>query len=185
MRLFLAVLVALATAAPAGAFSVPSRHRPHDPRHHHVRPLPAKPAPPQATPASSTVADDEQLLLDAVNAARAAGGLPALAVDAALEDAARAHTQNLLANDAFTHDFLDATGPAPFASRIRRFYQGSCGGENLASGTPSLTPERAVQLWLNSPGHRANMLSTRFTTIGVALQSRDGTWIATTDFGGC
>jgi uncharacterized protein YkwD len=181
MRVLLAILIALVSAAPAGAVTLP--YHPHRYGHPHRHAHRVAPTPPPAP--APTVAEFEQALLDAVNAARADNGLAALSVDASLETAARAHTQNLLANDAFTHDVVDATGPAPFGSWIRRFYQGGCAGENLASGTPSLTPERAVQLWLNSPGHRANLLSPQFTTIGVALQSRNGTWIATTDFGGC
>jgi uncharacterized protein YkwD len=193
MRVLLAIVIALATAAPAGAFTLP--YHPHRNGHPHrtVRPHrpvgrvvpPAPTAQPAPTTAAPTVADSEQALLDAVNAARAANGLAALTVDASLEGAARAHTENLLANGAFTHDFVDANGSTPFGGWIGRWYRGNCAGENLASGSPSLTPEQAVQLWLNSPGHRANMLSTRFTTIGVALQGSNGTWIATTDFGGC
>ena len=171
-------MIALATAAPAGAVTLP--YHPH--RHVH-RVAPAQvPAAPAAAPA---VADSEQALLAAVNAARAANGLGALTIDASLEAAARAHTENLLAHDAFTHDFVDAGGSTPFGAWIGRWYRGSCAGENLASASPALTAEQAVRLWLDSPGHRANMLSTRFTTIGVALQGSNGTWIATTDFGGC
>jgi uncharacterized protein YkwD len=179
MRLLLAIVITLATAAPAGAVTLP--YHPH--RHPH-RGAPARPVAPAPT-AAPTVADVEHALLDAVNAARAESGLAALKLDAALETAARAHTENLLAHSAFTHDFVDASGPTPFGGWIARWYRGSCAGENLASGSPSLTVEQAVQLWLNSPGHRANMLSARFTTIGVALQGSNGTWIATTDFGGC
>jgi uncharacterized protein YkwD len=196
MRVLLAIIIALATAAPAGAFTLPYRHGPVN---RGARPTPVRPAAEQhpasppaaaATPqgAGSTaaaLADVEQALLAAVNGARAENGLAALGVDASLETAARAHTQDLLAHDAFTHDFVDATGSTPFGSWIGRFYRGSCAGENLATGSPTLTPDQAVQLWLTSPGHRANLLSTRFTTIGVALQGSNGTWIATTDFGGC
>jgi uncharacterized protein YkwD len=183
MRLLLAIIIALTAAAPAGAFTLPY----HPQRHIHPHPVaPARPAAPAPKPTTApTVEATEDALLAAVNAARSANGLAALALDASLETAARAHTENLLAHDAFTHDFVDVSGSTPFGGWIGRYYSGACAGENLASGSPSLTPEQAVRLWLNSPGHRANMLSTRFTTVGIALQGSNGTWIATTDFGGC
>ena len=134
-----------------------------------------------AAPAAVDVA--EQALLAEINRARAKAGLAPLSVDSRLQAAARAHTANLLVAGAFTHDFVEDGGPVGFSAWIRRFYAGSCTGENLASGSPSLSPAQAVQLWLASPGHRANMLSTRFTAIGVALDGRNGSWVATADFG--
>jgi uncharacterized protein YkwD len=186
MRVLLAIFIALTTAAPAAAFTLPYHPQRHVHAHRVVPVRPARPVAPVAKPtAAPTVEATEDALLAAVNAARSANGLAPLALDASLETAARAHTENLLANGAFTHDFVDANASTPFGAWIGRYYRGSCAGENLASASPSLTPEQAVRLWLNSPGHRANMLSTRFTTIGVALQGSNGTWIATTDFGGC
>jgi uncharacterized protein YkwD len=142
----------------------------------------AAPAPAPA-PAALTAAEAE--LLTAVNQARAAAGLAPLAIDASLQTAARAHTQNLLDNGAFTHDFLKDGASVPFSGWIGWYYRGSCAGENLASGSPSLSAAQAVELWLASPAHRANMLSARFTTVGIALAARNGTVVATTDFGGC
>jgi uncharacterized protein YkwD len=127
----------------------------------------------------------EQGLLSAVNAARAANGLGPLAIDANLETAARAHTADLLANGVFTHDFIKNGTAYPFQTWIGWYYSGVCAGENLAWGSPSLDPATAVQMWLASPGHRANMLSSAYRTIGVAIQTGGGAAIATTDFGGC
>lgn len=162
-----------APAVPAGA-SAPS--------------TPSAPASaPTALPASA-VADLgalESALLAAVDGARADAGLPGLAVGAGLEAAARAHTQDLLAAGAFTHDFVDSSGSTPFPGWIGRYYHGACAGETLATGSPTLSPAEAVAMWLASPGHRANLLSPRFTTVGVALSAVGGTWIATADFGGC
>lgn len=152
---------------------------------------PAAPAAPTSASAGGPAAVAADLgalgnaLLAAVNGARADAGLPALTLDAGLEAAARAHTQNLLAAGAFTHDFVDGTASTPFAGWIGRYYRGACAGENLATGSPELTPAEAVAMWLASPGHRANLLSARFTTVGVALSAVGGTWIATADFGGC
>jgi uncharacterized protein YkwD len=161
-----AVLVALSTlcaALPAGAA----------PRSHTKAPART----------SATLTAAEQSLSTAVNNARAANGLPALAIDSRLETAAREHTQSLLANNAFTHDFLKGGSAYPFGTWIRWYYSGCSAGENLAWGQPSLSPSAAVQMWLKSPGHRANLLSRNFTVMGVALQSVNGKVIATNDFG--
>lgn len=161
-------------------------HRPHPglaPRAVKPAPVAKKPAVPVRAPAGLTSAD--QSLLVAVNEARAANGLPALAVDPSLQTAAREHTDALLAAGAFTHDFVKNGSSYPFATWIRWYYPGPCAGENLAWGQPLDAPT-AVRLWLASPGHRANMLSASFRTIGVALRTgANGRTIATTDFGGC
>jgi uncharacterized protein YkwD len=194
MRFLLAPLLVLAIAAPASAIVVPARSLPATPA------TPAVPHVAPATPATPPSKDGgvstdstsvsnfsvlEQELLGAVNSARAANGLAPLVVDAALENAARAHTQNLLDHGAFTHDFIDPNGHVPFVAWIARYYHGPCAAENLATGTPSLSADEAVQMWLASPGHRANLLSPGTTTVGVELESENGTWIATADFGGC
>jgi uncharacterized protein YkwD len=148
-------------------------------------PPPPSPPPPSPPPPPAGLNAVEQSLLAALNKARAAAGLAALSIDPNLESAARGHTQDLLDNGAFTHDFIKNGTSYPFQTWIGWYYQGTCAGENLALGQPTLDPGYAVQMWLNSPGHRANMLSSAYRTIGVALQGMNGSTIATTDFGGC
>lgn len=184
-----------AAPAPAPAPPVPSAPAPVPvpvPAPVPPPPPPPAPAPPPPAPApappppapSGGLNASESALLSAVNAARAANGVGALAIDPALETAARSHTQDLLDNNVFTHDFIKDGVAYPFATWIRWYYSGVCAAENLATG-PSLSGSMAVQLWLGSPGHRANLLSSSFRTIGVALQAKNGVSIATTDFGGC
>ena len=120
-----------------------------------------------------------------MNSARSSNGLQPLGIDNSLETAAQAHTADLLQNHAFTHDFIKDGTSYPFGTWIGWYYSGVCAGENLAEGSPSLSADTAVQLWLNSPGHRANLLSSSYTTVGVELASSGGVTIATTDFGGC
>jgi uncharacterized protein YkwD len=144
-------------------------------------PAPAPPPPPPPAPSGLTAA--EQALLAAVNSARAANGLAALSIDSRLEQAARDHTADLLANNVFTHDFIKAGTAYPFSTWIGWYYSGACAAENLALGQPSLDASSAVSLWLGSPGHRANLLSSSYRIVGVALQGQNGTSIATTDFG--
>ena len=126
----------------------------------------------------------EQSLADAVNGARAANGLRPLAIDANLQRAAREHGDNLLANNVFTHDFIKNGVAYPFGVWIGWYYASPCAGENLAAGQP-LAAGSAVQMWLASPGHRANMLSPSYTTMGVGMAAANGTTIAVNTFGGC
>jgi uncharacterized protein YkwD len=142
-----------------------------------------------ATPAApqSVVELDppEAQLAAAVNDARSAAGVPPLAIDATLEAAAREHTAELLDDGLFTHDFAKDGATYDFGTWIGWYYKGGCAGENLVSATPDLDANAAVQLWLNSPGHRENLLSTSYRVMGVELAYANGRWIGTNTFGGC
>jgi uncharacterized protein YkwD len=47
-------------------------------------------------------------------------------------------------------------------------------GENIAKG--QRTPQEVVTAWMNSPGHRANILNKRFTHIGVGFEQAENIW---------
>jgi uncharacterized protein YkwD len=81
------------------------------------------------------------------NAERARYGLPPLEVDASLMDSARNHAQYMTISRRLVHT------NQPVA-------------ENIATGQSS--SEEAVQCWMNSPGHRANILHPRYRRIGAA-----------------
>ena len=96
----------------------------------------------------------EQNLVQRTNAARAQAGMPPLQVDHQLMASARRQAIWMARNQVMQH------GNAPVA-------------ENIAAGQRSST--EAVQSWLNSPGHRANMLNGSYRRIGVAAyRSRNG-----------
>lgn len=108
------------------------------------------------------------------NRERAAAGLPALAVDTRLTSAAQAHSADMVARDFYSHTDPDGGGPwdrAAAAGAARRTV-----GENIACGQRS--PADVVEGWMNSPGHRANILKSDFTRIGVGLAGggRAGTY---------
>jgi uncharacterized protein YkwD len=127
----------------------------------------------------------EGQLAAAINAARTAAGLPPLTIDATLEAAARDHTAELFRDGLFTHDFAKDGSSYDFGTWIRWYYKGGCAGENLVSATPDLDASDAVQLWLNSPDHRENLLSPDYRVMGVELAYLNGRWIGTNTFGGC
>lgn len=105
-------------------------------------------------------------ILALVNQERAAAGLPALARSETLERQAEGYACELAYYDFFDHE-NPVTG-STLADRAELYgYDYRLLGENLAAGQP--TPEQAVSEWMNSPGHRANILNEGFTELGVGV----------------
>jgi uncharacterized protein YkwD len=144
-----------------------------------------------------TMAPSTQLqaaLLGQVNAFRSAHGLARLRLSPALSAAASGHSAEMARLGYFSHN--SANG-ASFSSRIGRFYplrgfHSWTVGENLLWGAPDIGALRAFKLWLGSPPHRANLLSTHWREIGlVAVHSTSApgvyggrpATIVTADFG--
>jgi uncharacterized protein YkwD len=100
-----------------------------------------------------------------VNEERSANGLAPYEWNAELALAAQLHAEDMVAQDYFSHDSLDGRD---FVQRARDAgYDGSPRGENIAAG--QRTPEQVMQSWLGSSGHRANILSSSSTEIGVGF----------------
>jgi uncharacterized protein YkwD len=133
-------------------------------------------------------------VLQKLNLARVEHGLGPLKLSMRLTTAADAHTVEMASAGYFDHSSRDGT---PFWKRVSQWY-GSTGynfwtvGENILWSSPSLTPGRAIALWMASPEHRANILSSQWHEIGVAavhVGSAPGVYhglpvtIVTTDFG--
>lgn len=106
----------------------------------------------------------EESLVAAVNDERAAAGCGALESDATLDDAARLHAEDMAANDYFSHTSLDGRGPTERAAA-----QGHSGGvgENIAAGQPDIAS--VMEAWMNSEGHRANILNCDYDVIGIGV----------------
>lgn len=93
-----------------------------------------------------------------------------------LNEAARFHSEDMQANDHFSHTSFDGT---PFSERISRFYTEGYVGENIAWGYPD--PYIAVmEGWMCSPGHRANIMQGGYNELGTG---QDGLYY-TQNFGG-
>jgi uncharacterized protein YkwD len=152
------------------------------------------PAQPQPPPAPSTPSGYENVLLREINQVRAQNGLGALRSSRPLAEAAEFHSRSMASRGFFAHESPDG---ASFWKRVERFYPSRgfhywSAGENLAYGSPSMSADGAVRAWMNSPGHRANMLSTTWAEIGIGavhVDSAPGVYagrpatIITTDFG--
>lgn len=102
-------------------------------------------------------------VLRLVNNKRANKGLKALSLNSKLQQAAQAHTQDMAVNDFFSHTGSDGSS---MGDRLRRVgYSYSYAAENIAAG--SSTAKAVMKQWMNSPGHRANILSPNATEIGI------------------
>jgi uncharacterized protein YkwD len=104
-------------------------------------------------------------VVELTNRERTRAGLPPLAVDPLLVTAAQAYSADMAARAFYSHTSPEGTQPwdrAAAAGSARRSI-----GENIACGQRS--PAEVVDGWMNSPGHRANILKPDFTHIGVGF----------------
>ena len=116
------------------------------------------------------------VIIQLTNAERARFGLPALRFNGQLSNAANLHAANMASrsnaigeNAAHNHTLYGTMLPS-MTSRIDFVgYNYSSIRENIAYGYPSA--QAVVEAWMNSPGHRANILSTDITEIGVSVQT--------------
>ncbi|WP_104117246.1 CAP domain-containing protein [Arthrobacter sp. B1805] len=157
-----------------------------------VEPAPGTTAPAQSTSTAAveyTEATAEQIavVLDRHNAYRASKGLPALAYDARLSRVAQDWSNTMATTGEFKHN-------PNYSAQIPSGW--SAAAENIAANT-TVGVEGARQVmtqWINSPGHEANMVSTKFTHIGIGVTNTKAVYdangvvryatYATVNFGG-
>ncbi|MEU3405248.1 CAP domain-containing protein [Streptomyces sp. NPDC006670] len=139
---------------------------------------PAEPAAaPPAPQASGAPADVQAAVVALVNQERAAAGCPAVTVNPMLTQAAQDHSADMAAHATMSHTGSDGSDPG---GRITRAgYQWQTYGENVAYGYD--TPEQVMEGWMNSPGHRRNILDCSYREIGIGLAQPGQYW--TQDFG--
>lgn len=114
----------------------------------------------------------EQQVLTLTNAERAKQGLSALQADAKLMAAAREKSVDMQKNNYFSH--TSPTFGSPFDRMKALGISYKAAGENIAKG--QRTPEQVVQAWMDSPGHRANILNANFTHLGVGFVENGYYW---------
>lgn len=107
----------------------------------------------------------EREVIRLTNEARAENGLEALTADDRLNRAAEGHSDDMAKLDFFSHTGQDGSSAG---DRMEdEGYDWRTWGENIAAGQD--TPQQVVDGWLNSPGHRANILNANFEDIGVGF----------------
>lgn len=112
----------------------------------------------------------ENGVLVEINALRRQHGLAPLRLNVRLRAAADAHSAAMANRGFFAHESADGT---VFWKRVARFYpQGSrrywSVGENLLWSSPDVDPAGALRMWLGSPPHRKNLLTSRWREIGLS-----------------
>ena len=127
----------------------------------------------------------EAQVLKLTNDERARAGCGPLRTNSALTDAAEAHAADMVDRHYFAHDSLD--GRSPFDRMKAAGYRGGAMAENIAVGYKS--PAAVVEGWMNSEGHRKNILNCTYTVIGIGYDAGqvkpefgNGSWVQ--DFGG-
>ncbi|MGC4750403.1 CAP domain-containing protein [Micromonospora sp. DT201] len=113
----------------------------------------------------------ENTVVHLTNQVRAKAGVPPLKLNELLRQAARSHSTDMARRGFFSH--IDPDGGTPF-DRMRSHGYAQPGAENVAMGQSR--PHEVIHAWLNSPGHRANILNPEFSVIGVGLHLDGGPW---------
>lgn len=149
-------------------------------------------AEPSATPSRARTVVPEQRQVEAptaeqaaaatvvslVNQQRARAGCSPLKADASLAALATAFSDDMAARGFFDH--TDPDGRSPW-DRAARAGVGNLGGENIARGQADA--KAVMEAWMNSPGHRANILNCDYKTLGVGVHFGEGGPWWTQDFG--
>ncbi|MBS4026288.1 MAG: hypothetical protein KGZ96_11515 [Clostridia bacterium] len=105
----------------------------------------------------------EAQVVKLVNDERAKHGLAPLKANLKLSQVARIKSEDMRDNKYFAHNSPTYGSPFDMMKRFGISYRTA--GENIAAG--QTTPEHVVNSWMNSPGHRANILNSNYTEIGV------------------
>ncbi|MEV4561756.1 sigma-70 family RNA polymerase sigma factor [Kitasatospora sp. NPDC049285] len=140
-------------------------------------PAPAKPSAAPST-ASRTV-DLAQQVLELVNTERAKNNCPPVKSNAQLATAAQKHSDDMAARSFFDHTNPDGAGPQQRIDAAG--YRWSAWGENIARGQKDASS--VMDSWMNSPGHRANILNCGYAELGVGIHLGAGGPWWTQDFG--
>ncbi|MDF9761024.1 putative YkwD family protein [Peribacillus simplex] len=140
-----------------------------------------KPEAPEVTPDKSTdkkaetsseLSAYEQEVVKLTNAEREKQGLAALKIDTKLSKVARIKSQDMKDKNYFDHN--SPTYGSPFDMMKQFGISYTSAGENIAQGQQ--TPEEVVQAWMNSEGHRENIMNPNFTHIGVGYVASGNYW---------
>ncbi|WP_028594396.1 CAP domain-containing protein [Paenibacillus assamensis] len=121
----------------------------------------------QGTQASTNV----QQVIELVNKERAKAGLPVLKYDEKLSQVAHLKAKDMIDNNYFDHN--SPTYGSPFDMMRSQGVSYNTAGENIAKGQRSA--EEVMKDWMNSPGHRQNILKDGYTKIGVGYYN--GAWV--------
>ncbi|MFE9920012.1 sigma-70 family RNA polymerase sigma factor [Streptomyces sp. NPDC005774] len=126
---------------------------------------------PPTAPAAAPGGTQATQVLALTNTERAAAGCSPVTLDNRLNKAAQLHSEDMSANNYFSHTGQNGSS---FVDRVTAQGHPSPGAENIARGQSSA--ESVMEAWMNSEGHRANILNCSLKTMGVGVVTSDWTW---------
>ena len=115
---------------------------------------------------TSELTADEKEVFDLINAKRIANGLAALKIDDELQNIARVKAQDMVNNNYFSHNSPTYGSPFDMIKSYGISYKTA--GENIAGNSSN---SAAVNAWMDSEGHRANILNSSFNYTGIGIVS--------------
>jgi uncharacterized protein YkwD len=124
----------------------------------------------------------EAQILSLINSTRAAHGLSSLSANQMLTDLARLRSNDMVSRNYFSHHSPDGKNIKHIFSEYGVTYRNF--GENLGNASPASygSPDAFLNAWMNSPGHRDNMLRSNYTLIGVGVTDGGGRRVVTVLF---
>ena len=120
----------------------------------------------QDTTTAAELTTDEKEVLQLINEQRKANGLEALVIDAEVQRVARIKAQDMVDNNYFSHTSPTYGSPFEMLKNFKVSYQTA--GENIAGNSSN---SAAVKAWMNSAGHKANILNGNFNYTGIGVVS--------------
>ena len=115
---------------------------------------------------TSSLTADELEVFNLINAQRTKNGLPALKIDSEVQKVARIKAQDMIGNNYFSHNSPTYGTPFQMLNNFKVSYKTA--GENIAGNSSN---SAAVNAWMNSSGHKANILNGNFNYTGIGVVS--------------
>lgn len=115
---------------------------------------------------TSTMTADEKEVFDLINKQRTSNGLQALKIDEEVQRVARIKAEDMVTNNYFSHNSPTYGSPFDMLKSFKVSYKTA--GENIATNSSN---SGAVNAWMNSSGHKANILNSTYTHTGIGVVS--------------
>nr|WP_233711301.1 CAP domain-containing protein [Lederbergia citrisecunda] len=157
-------------APPSNYQQAPTQQQGQAPKAQTQQPAPTQKQPEKAQ--TTGISKAAQQVIDLTNAERRKNGLPDLKADTQLSNVAQKKSEDMQQKHYFSHTSPTYGSPFDMMRDSGVTYQSA--GENIAQGQQ--TPQEVVQSWMNSEGHRENILSKNFTNIGVGYEQTGKHW---------
>ncbi len=160
------------TTQPTPSTDKPSADKPSTDKPSTDKPSTDKPSTDKPSASVTNTSTYEQQVIDLINEIRVKNGLSPLTENTALSRCAKAKSQDMHDKRYFSHQSPTYGSPFDMMKQFGITYRTA--GENIAMGQS--TPQAVVNAWMNSEGHRANILNASFTQIGMGYVADGHYW---------